>query len=84
MSKGTEDEIEMLRKQLESLKEENQLLMRDVENMCLQNTGGSMFDGSFVVSERIYSLEADLSKAKSELKTVTAERNSMREDIAEL
>lgn len=74
---------EELCRQLEKLKEENLLLMRDIENMCLQGSE-SMFSSSFVVSERIYSLETELVKAKSELRAVTAERNSLREDGAQL
>mmetsp|Transcript_26289 Transcript_26289/g.62486 ORF Transcript_26289/g.62486 Transcript_26289/m.62486 type:complete len:393 (-) Transcript_26289:80-1258(-) len=83
-SRGSTTEHEKaLTEQVEKLKEENLQLMRDIENICFQNSG-SMFSTSYVVSDRIYSLETELTKTKRELKQVKAERDSLAEDTAEL
>mmetsp|Transcript_38750 Transcript_38750/g.109569 ORF Transcript_38750/g.109569 Transcript_38750/m.109569 type:complete len:363 (-) Transcript_38750:205-1293(-) len=75
--------VEGLSREVEKLKEENLLLIRDLENMCLQSAP-TAFSSSMVVSERIYSAETQMAKARSDLHAVTAERDSLREDIAQM
>ena len=61
---GADDDVKALRKQLTRLTLERDELQRDVENLCMQGSGNSIFDSSSVLSERIYSTEQELSRAK--------------------
>eukprot|EP00884_Botryococcus_braunii_P015731 jgi/Botrbrau1/2841/Bobra.0125s0048.3 len=76
-----EDLVKQLQKELATVKAERDDLEKDVENLCMQNGNASIFSRSAVLSERIYSTDKELSKAKKQLETVTAERDSLREDL---
>lgn len=57
------------------VKAERDDLEKDVENLCMQNGNASIFSRSAVLSERIYSTDKELSKAKKQVGltvTVTA------------
>ena len=55
-----------LEKQLAKAEKERDDLARDVEALCMQS-GSSIFDGSMVLSERIFSAEKELSKVKAQV-----------------
>lgn len=78
---GAEDDVKALRKQLTRLTLERDELQRDVENLCMQGSGNSIFDSSSVLSERIYSTEQELSRAKAQLAGLVSERDGLREDL---
>jgi hypothetical protein len=50
----TQTALQELEKQLAAVTLERDELQRDVETMCLQGTGTSIFDSSSFLSERIY------------------------------
>ena len=55
-----------LEKQLAKAEKERDDLARDVEALCMQS-GSSIFDGSMVLSERIFSAEKELSRVKAQV-----------------
>lgn len=59
-----DQDVKELAKQLARVTQERDELQRDLENLCLQGGGNSIFDSSSVLSERIYSTEKELSKTK--------------------
>lgn len=73
--------VKELEKQLKSLVAERDQLAKDVEELCLQNSG-SMFSGSsYVLSERIASTESELRDAKKQIEAVVAERDQLAEEL---
>ncbi len=75
----TEAKLKQLEKQLSKVTLQRDELQRDVETLCMQGSGNSIFDSSSVLSERIYSNEQEISK--SQLEAVTEERDNLREDL---
>lgn len=71
-----------LERQVAQLLQEKEDLQRDVENLCL-SAGSNMFSSSYVLSERIYSAEKELSLVKSQLTKVMQERDNFKEDIVQ-
>ena len=63
--------VQQLEKQLTVALAERDDLARDVENLCMQS-GSSIFDGSMVLSERIFSAEKELSQVKVQVGCLTA------------
>lgn len=59
-------------------------LARDVEALCMETTANTTFSSSSVLRERIFATEKDMLRTKQELITVTAERDSLREDLQEI
>ena len=55
-----------LEKHLAKAEKERDDLARDVEALCMQS-GSSIFDGSMVLSERIFSAEKELSRVKAQV-----------------
>jgi hypothetical protein len=49
------------------VKAERDELEKDVENLCMQNGNASIFSRSAVLSERIYSTDKELAKAKKQV-----------------
>ena len=77
----TEAKLKQLEKKLSQVTLQRDELQRDVESLCMQGSGGSIFDSSSVLSERIFSNEKELSKTRSQLDAVTEERDNLREDL---
>ena len=77
----TEAKLKQLEKQLSKVTLQRDELQRDVETLCMQGSGNSIFDSSSVLSERIYSNEQEISKTRSQLEAVTEERDNLREDL---
>ena len=77
----TDAKVKQLEKRLSQVTLQRDELQRDVESLCMQGSGGSIFDSSSVLSERIFSNEKELSKIRSQLDTVTEERDNLREDL---
>eukprot|EP01026_Neomeris_dumetosa_P060350 TRINITY_DN5689_c0_g1_i2.p1 TRINITY_DN5689_c0_g1~~TRINITY_DN5689_c0_g1_i2.p1 ORF type:complete len:536 (-),score=109.65 TRINITY_DN5689_c0_g1_i2:247-1854(-) len=77
-------ELEEAVKKLENLNFEletqNAELITDVEILNLQISSASGFDNSMVITERINSAERELIKMKAMVKSLTAERDSLRDD----
>lgn len=59
-------------------------LARDVEALCMETTANTTFSSSSVLRERIFATEKEMLRTKQELITVTAERDSLREDLQEI
>ena len=78
---GTEARLKQLEKQLSKVTLQRDELQRDVETLCMQGSGNSIFDHSSVLSERIYANEQEISKTRSQLEAVTEERDHLREDL---
>lgn len=77
----TEARLKQLEKQLSKVTLQRDELQRDVETLCMQGSGNSIFDSSSVLSERIYANEQEISKTRSRLEAVTEERDHLREDL---
>lgn len=77
----TEARLKQLEKQLSKVTLQRDELQRDVETLCMQGSGNSIFDSSSVLSERIYANEQEISKTRSQLEAVTEERDHLREDL---
>lgn len=77
----TEAKLKQLEKQLIKVTLQRDELQRDVETLCMQGSGNSIFDSSSVLSERIYANEQEISKTRSQLEAVTEERDNLREDL---
>jgi hypothetical protein len=75
-----------LRKQLQIAIMERDELQKDVETLCMQASGGgSMWDGSaFVLSERMYSAEAEVRKLKREAIDLADERDGLTDQVVEV
>jgi chromosome segregation ATPase len=84
MADGTAREILDLKNKLAQALIERDDLARDVESLCMETTANTTFSSSSVLRERIFSTEKELSRAKTDLLTVTAERDSIREDLREI
>ena len=76
----TDLKLKQLEKQLSKVTLQRDELQRDVETLCMQGSGNSIFDSSSVLSERIYANEQEISKTRSQLEAVTEERDNLRED----
>lgn len=76
-----EAKLKQLEKQLSKVTIQRDELQRDVETLCMQGSGNSIFDSSSVLSERIYANEQEISKTRSQLEAVTEERDNLREDL---
>jgi hypothetical protein len=78
--------VRHLRKQLKIVTMERDDLQKDVETLCMQTSGGgSMWDGSaFVLSERMYSAEAEVRKLKRELIDLADERDGLSDQVVEV
>lgn len=72
--------IKELEALLSTVQQERDDLQRDVESLCLQQSG-SMWSSSYVLSERLSGLEKELSKYKYQLARLTQERDNLKEDI---
>lgn len=77
----TDLKLKQLEKQLSKVTLQRDELQRDVETLCMQGSGNSIFDSSSVLSERIYANEQEISKTRSQLEAVTEERDNLREDV---
>ena len=73
-----EAQVEALEAKLQTVERERDALEKDVEALCMQN---GEFSGSEVLGLRIGRLEQQLRKTEDSMGEVTAERNSLREDI---
>jgi hypothetical protein len=84
MAQSQEQLIKQLRKQLQQATLERDELQRDVENLCL-TTSGSMWDGSsFVLSERLFSSEAEVRQLKRDMLELSEERDTYSEQAVEV
>eukprot|EP01024_Parvocaulis_polyphysoides_P007341 TRINITY_DN12188_c1_g3_i3.p1 TRINITY_DN12188_c1_g3~~TRINITY_DN12188_c1_g3_i3.p1 ORF type:complete len:530 (+),score=124.46 TRINITY_DN12188_c1_g3_i3:106-1695(+) len=78
--KELEESMKKLTDQNFDLEQQNAELLTDVEILNLQVSSAAGFDNSMVITERIHSAERELLKLKSMVKSLTAERDSLRED----
>ncbi len=72
-----------LQQRLKQVTEERDALQKDVEALCLSN-GGSMFSGSYVLSEQIVSVQRELREAKRDLQASQARAKEAEDEVAQL
>ncbi|MEW5297498.1 MAG: hypothetical protein WDW36_000704 [Sanguina aurantia] len=75
--------VRELERQLAQVKLERDELRNDIEALCLKE-GSSIFDRSYVMSERVASSGVELKELRERVLALEAERSGMQDDVLQL